>query len=121
VFVLSLGGIAAGAVLWSLARHEKAEFSLPKTEGKQESKVKGWGIRDPKAFSALLAIGILDIATRSSLLTFLPFLLLQKEVPAAQLGFALTLLFAGARRENLAAAYWPNGSGSSPWWCLPRL
>jgi predicted MFS family arabinose efflux permease len=95
VFVLSLGGIAAGAVLWSLARNEKAEFSLPKTEAKQESKVKGWGIRDPKAFSALLAIGILDIATRSSLLTFLPFLLLQKEVPAAQLGFALTLLFAG--------------------------
>jgi MFS family permease len=95
VFVLSLGGIAAGAVLWSLARNERAEFSLPKTEAKQESKVKGWGIRDPKAFSALLAIGILDIATRSSLLTFLPFLLLQKEVPAAQLGFALTLLFAG--------------------------
>jgi MFS transporter, FSR family, fosmidomycin resistance protein len=95
VFALSLGGIAAGAVLWSLARNEKAEFSLPKTEAKQESKVKGWGIRDPKAFSALLAIGILDIATRSSLLTFLPFLLLQKEVPAAQLGFALTLLFAG--------------------------
>jgi FSR family fosmidomycin resistance protein-like MFS transporter len=95
VFLLSLGGIAAGAVLWALARNEKAEFSLPKTEAKQESKVKGWGIRDPKAFSALLAIGILDIATRSSLLTFLPFLLLQKEVPAAHLGFALTLLFAG--------------------------
>jgi MFS family permease len=95
VFFLSLGGIAVGAVLWSLARNERAEYSLPKIEAKQENKVKGWGINDPKAFSALLAIGILDIATRSSLLTFLPFLLLQKEVPAAQLGFALTLLFAG--------------------------
>jgi predicted MFS family arabinose efflux permease len=95
LLVLSIGGIAAGVVLWFLARNERAKFSLPKSEAKRENKVKGWGIRDPRAFSALLTIGILDIATRSSLLTFLPFLLLQKEVPTAQIGFALTLLFAG--------------------------
>ncbi len=95
LFALSLGGIAAGAVLWFVARNERAEFSPPKTEAKQENKGKAWGIRDPKAFSALLTIGILDIATRTSLLTFLPFLLLQKEIAAAQVGFALTLLFAG--------------------------
>ncbi len=95
VFVLSLGGIAAGAVLWALASKGRTEMPLPKIEAKQEKQRKGWGIRDAKAFSALLTIGVLDIATRSSLLTFLPFLFLQKEIPAAQIGFALTLLFAG--------------------------
>jgi len=95
VYALSLAGIGAGAVLWALVRRGRTDPPIPKTEPKADSGGKGWGIRDRKAFSALLAIGILDIATRSSLLTFLPFLLLQKEIPAAQLGFALTLLFAG--------------------------
>jgi MFS family permease len=54
-----------------------------------------WGIRDSKSFSSLLTIGIIDITTRTALLTFLPFLLLQKGIPMAQVGFALTLLFAG--------------------------
>jgi MFS family permease len=48
-----------------------------------------------KSFSSLLTIGIIDITTRTALLTFLPFLLLRKGIPAAQVGFALTLLFAG--------------------------
>jgi FSR family fosmidomycin resistance protein-like MFS transporter len=55
----------------------------------------GLGIRFTRSFSALLAIGIIDISTRTALLTFLPFLLLRKGIPVAQVGFALTLLFAG--------------------------
>jgi len=49
-----------------------------------------------------LTIGILDIATRNALLTFLPFLLLRKGIEAAQVGFALTLLFAG----GAAGKFW---------------
>jgi len=42
-----------------------------------------------------VAVGIIDITTRTALLTFLPFLLLEKGIPTARVGFALTLLFAG--------------------------
>jgi predicted MFS family arabinose efflux permease len=114
VFALSLGGIAAGAVLWFLSRNERAVFSVPKAEARQKNKESGWGIRDRKAFSALLTIGILDIATRSSLLTFLPFLLLQKEIPAAQVGFALTLLFAGGAAGKFACGLLAERFGIIP-------
>ncbi|MFB3883989.1 MAG: MFS transporter [Thermodesulfobacteriota bacterium] len=95
IFYLSLGGFGATGLLWALAK-EKPEFpSRLEPEEKPKLGGKGWGIRDGKSFSALLAIGIIDIMTRNVLLTFLPFLLLRKGFPVAQLGFALTLLFAG--------------------------
>jgi len=102
VFALSLGGIAAGAALWVLARKERGEFSVPKAEPRQRSKRRGWGISDPKAFAALLTIGVLDSSTRSALLTFLPFLLLEKGISASQVGFCLTLLFAGGAAGKFA-------------------
>jgi FSR family fosmidomycin resistance protein-like MFS transporter len=114
VFVLSLGGIAAGAVLWFLARNERTGFSAPRTEPRQKSRAMGWGIRDPRAFSALLTIGILDNATRASLLTFLPFLLLRKEIPADQVGFALTLLFAGGAAGKFACGLLAERLGIVP-------
>jgi len=55
----------------------------------------GWGIRDPRGFQALSAIGMIDTATRTALLTFLPFLLLAKGLTVAGLGVALAVLFAG--------------------------
>jgi len=101
-------------------QERKGENPLPKTEAKEKDKNKG-GVSATQGLFRLLTIGILDIATRSSLLTFLPFLLLQKEIPAAQIGFALTLLFAGGARESSPAEFWPNGSGSFPWWWLRKL
>ena len=94
VFFLSLIGLAAGAVLWGLAGKSEPPIGYP-SEEKVVLKRGDWGIRNKKSFSALLTIGIIDIMTRNALLTFLPFLLLRKGIPAAQVGFALTLLFAG--------------------------
>jgi FSR family fosmidomycin resistance protein-like MFS transporter len=95
ILVLSAFGLAAGAILWMLAR-EKGRDSLISSSQERSSTKKGdWGIQDSKNFSSLLAIGIIDITTRTALLTFLPFLLLRKGIPMAQVGFALTLLFAG--------------------------
>ena len=54
-----------------------------------------WGIRDARGFQALSAIGMIDTATRTALLTFLPFLLLGKGLTVAGLGLALAVLFAG--------------------------
>jgi MFS family permease len=55
----------------------------------------GWGIRDPRGFQALSAIGMIDNATRSGLLTFLPFVLVAKGMSVAGVGGALALVFAG--------------------------
>jgi MFS family permease len=46
-------------------------------------------------FITLLAIGIIDSATRMGFLTFLPFLLQQKGASVQSIGLALTLVFAG--------------------------
>ncbi len=96
VFFLAVGGFGVGGVLVILARKMHTHSSVPRAETKKpEEMANRWGIRDKRGFSALLTIGILDIATRSVLLTFLPFLLLSKGWEAARVGFALTLLFAG--------------------------
>jgi FSR family fosmidomycin resistance protein-like MFS transporter len=55
----------------------------------------GWGIRDARGFQVLSAIGMIDTATRTALLTFLPFLLLSKGLTVVGLGLALAVLFAG--------------------------
>jgi MFS family permease len=55
----------------------------------------GWGIRDARGFQALTAVGMIDTATRTALLTFLPFLLLAKGLTVSGLGLALAVLFAG--------------------------
>lgn len=95
LLALSISGMLLSAILYPLV--SRGEKDLPpiqsiKTIGPE---VKGWGIKDRKKFLALLTIGILDISARNALLTFLPFLLIKKGIPSAQVGFALTLLFIG--------------------------
>ena len=48
----------------------------------------GWGIRDTRGFQALSAIGMIDNATRTGLLTFLPFALIAKGSTVAGVGSA---------------------------------
>jgi predicted MFS family arabinose efflux permease len=95
VLVLSIGGLLAGAILWTLVRKEKEIYPLPQPGEELMLGESGWGIRNRSGFSALLTIGVIDISTRAALLTFLPFLLLQKGIPGTQVSFALTLIFAG--------------------------
>jgi predicted MFS family arabinose efflux permease len=94
VFNLSILGLVAGAVLWVLGRKDAPPLQAPPRE-RMVIRKSDWGIRNPKSFTALLTIGVIDIMTRNALLTFLPFLLLRKGVSETQVGFALTLLFAG--------------------------
>ena len=54
-----------------------------------------WGIRDGRGFQALTAIGMIDNATRTGLLTLLPFALIAKGASVAGIGGALALVFAG--------------------------
>ncbi len=56
---------------------------------------KGWGIVHKGAFGGLSLIGIVDTAVRTALVTFGPFLFIQKGMQAESVGFALSLLFVG--------------------------
>ena len=95
VLIFSVFGLAAGVFLWRTAGEKGRDSLLSSSQERLRAKKRGWGITDLKGFSSLLTIGIIDITTRTALLTFLPFLLLQKGIPMAQVGFALALLFAG--------------------------
>jgi FSR family fosmidomycin resistance protein-like MFS transporter len=94
VFLLSLFGGAAVVLLYGMTARNKVISSTPR-QSERSSKGDRWGIRDRKSFGALLTIGIIDISVRSALLTFLPFLLIEKGVSSLHTGFALTLLFVG--------------------------
>ncbi|VBB06527.1 Hypothetical protein LUCI_1763 [Lucifera butyrica] len=54
-----------------------------------------------QAFWLLSTIGIIDSATRMGFLTFLPFLLQGKGASVTQIGFTLTLIFAGGAAGKL--------------------
>ena len=56
-------------------------------------------------FPLLLAIGVIDSATRMGFLTFLPFLLQAKGAGVPQIGLALTLLFAGGAAGKLVCGF----------------
>jgi len=62
---------------------------------KVPGKISGWGIENKKAFFTLSAIGFIDTAVRSALITFLPFLLINKGMQMESVGLALSLLFIG--------------------------
>jgi MFS transporter, FSR family, fosmidomycin resistance protein len=55
----------------------------------------GWGIRDGRGFSALCAIGMVDNATRTGFLTFMPFILIAKDLSVGGVGLAFALVFVG--------------------------
>ena len=60
-----------------------------------ERPVSGWGIRDGRGFSALCAIGMVDNATRTGFLTFMPFILMSKDLGVGGVGLAFALVFMG--------------------------
>ncbi len=113
VSVLSVFGLAAGVFLWMVARGKESPSPSPSGEG-SVSRKRDWGIQDPKSFSSLLTIGIIDITTRTALLTFLPFLLLRKGISMNQVGFGLTLLFAGGALGKFACGILAEWFGIIP-------
>jgi MFS transporter, FSR family, fosmidomycin resistance protein len=56
-------------------------------------------------FPLLLAIGVIDSATRMGFLTYLPFLLRAKGAGVPEIGIALTLVFAGGAAGKLVCGF----------------
>lgn len=65
----------------------------------------GGGRRRHLFFPLLVAVGVLDSATRMAFLTFLPFVLTAKGASLPTIGAALTLVFAGGALGKLACAF----------------
>jgi MFS family permease len=68
-------------------------------------KRKGWGIRSPQGFTALCLIEILDSSTRTGLLTFIAFLLIDKGIAAGWAALAVPLILVGGMAGKLACGF----------------
>lgn len=94
VLGLAAGGLFAVALLLLAARQPRP-FPRGAGRSRPHEGIRGWGITDRRRFAALAAVGMVDDATRTAVLTFLPFLLAGKGLSAGEVGGALMLLFAG--------------------------
>src|SRR5438093_9304336 len=90
-----IGVFAALGILGVLARLTPEMPDTDDRSAQAATTAAGWGIRDARGFVALTAIGMIDNATRTGFLTFLPFALIAKGSSVAGIGTALALLFAG--------------------------
>jgi MFS transporter, FSR family, fosmidomycin resistance protein len=95
-----IGLVGAGAVLLSLSRLPTNYFD--RTEISSRDGAASKSANPPhRGFALLLAIGIIDSATRMGFLTFMPFLLRAKGAGLPEVGIALTLVFAGGAAGKL--------------------
>lgn len=105
VAVLGLLGIAVAVAIYVLAPRFPAEAA---PAASAEAKVETAGAGAPGShygFPLLLAIGMVDSATRMGFLIFLPFILIAKGASLPTVGLALTLVFAGGAVGKLVCAF----------------
>ncbi len=104
-----IGLIGGGAILLSLRRAPAAVAERTKTaapvNASAGNKADGRVASSRRGFVLLLAIGIIDSATRMGFLTFLPFLLRAKGAELPEVGMALTLVFAGGAAGKLVCGF----------------
>src|SRR5262245_1179218 len=96
-----LGSIAAAAIFVAMPRFrdEPSRSLNNENPGPAQSAVRAY------AFRCLLAVGVIDSATRMAFLTFLPFVLTAKGASIQTVGMALTLVFAGGAAGKLVCAF----------------
>ncbi len=95
-----LGVVAAAAIFVAMPR-VAADAPAKKKDGDAAAR----GVPPPYGFPLLLAVGIIDSATRMAFLTFLPFVLTAKGASLPTIGVSLTLVFAGGAAGKLVCAF----------------
>jgi MFS transporter, FSR family, fosmidomycin resistance protein len=101
VILGSLGFVLAVVIFIVTPRYGHESGGEPHAETKATSVA----TPQPSAFPLLLAIGIIDSATRMGFLLFLPFILKDKGASVQTIGLALTLVFAGGAAGKLACTF----------------
>jgi MFS family permease len=97
----SVGVIMAGVIYFFTPRYQSTAAPEPAGDAETAPERKP----QPLAFGALLAVGIVDSATRMGFLLFLPFVLTDKGASVQTIGLAMTLVFAGGATGKLACAF----------------
>jgi MFS family permease len=93
-------GLAAAIAIVPLLRRLGAGAPEPRAAAGGPA-AGGWGIRDGRGFSALCGIGMVDNATRTGFLTFMPFILIAKDLGVGGVGLAFSLVFVGGAAGKL--------------------
>ena len=102
--LLGAVGVAAGTVIFLVTPAPTAQSAASQPVDEKQSRERATP-RRRMAFPVLVAIGVIDSATRMGFLLFLPFLLTDKGAGLPTLGFALTLVFAGGAAGKLVCAF----------------
>jgi MFS family permease len=98
--LVGLVGLAAGVAIFLLVPRLPEARPTPKS-----ASAAAGGDWRRGGFPVLLAIGMIDSATRMAFLTFLPFVLTAKGAGLPTIGLALTLVFAGGAVGKLVCAF----------------
>ena len=98
---IGVGGLAAAAVM--LAVRGLPGRAARIREAASSPGITGWAVG--RGFLLLLAIAMIDSATRMGFLTFLPFLLKDKGAGLPTIGITLSLIFAGGAAGKLACGW----------------
>jgi MFS family permease len=116
LFALGAVSLLFALVFWRLLRHKDHERRtvIQTDRAAPAVKSKGWGIQKPKTFSVILSMGILDGSVRSALLTFVPFLLIDKGMTDVRAGLMLTIIFAGGAAGKLGCGFLADKMGTAP-------
>jgi len=111
LYILGSVGFLFSIFMGVLYRKRSTTHTSPEKE--KVEKESSWGIKNPKKFILLSIIGIIDGMVRTALLTFIPFLFLQKGIPDHRSGLLLTLLFTGGALGKLGCGFLADRLGSS--------
>jgi FSR family fosmidomycin resistance protein-like MFS transporter len=111
LFYLGAVSLLFSLMFWYILRHRdcRARASRPTTA----PAIKGWGILHPATFASLLSMGILDASVRNALLTFVPFLLMEKGINEASTSLMLTVIFAGGASGKLGCGLLADRLGTT--------
>lgn len=96
--------LAGVSVLWALG-HADAGTSPRRAENGGAAIPSGWGIRNRWSFSALCAVVLVDTMVQGGFLTFVSFLMIEKEVPTALGAFAVVLTLSGGVFGKFGCGY----------------
>jgi len=102
--LLGMVGLVAGAAIFALTPRFAADTG---GESAARASAAQGALRGYRrlAFPVLISIGMIDSATRSGFLLFLPFVLTAKGASLPTVGLALTLVFAGGAAGKLICAF----------------
>lgn len=107
-----LAVVPAVAVFIVLHRLDVGGRPATSTEAPDRTEVRGWGIRDRGGFATLAAIVFLDLAVQSGFLTFLAFLMSEKQVPTSLAAFAVVLSLTGGVFGKLGCGFLTDRIGA---------